>query len=69
MCLYSVIASRYKEKFLKNFHVKNFCSYSINEHFATYEIFQVIECLQNLLEDDGSQDAHLNFQNRGNASQ
>ena len=28
---------------------------------ATYEIFQAIECLQNLLEYDGSQDAHFKF--------
>ena len=29
----------------------------------TYEIYQVIECLWNLLEYDGSQDAHLSSQN------
>ena len=28
---------------------------------ATYEIFQAIECLQNLLEYDGSRDAHFKF--------
>ena len=28
---------------------------------VTYEIFQAIECLQNLLRYNGSQDAHLNF--------
>ena len=27
----------------------------------TYEIFQAIECLQNLLEYDGSRDAHFKF--------
>ena len=27
----------------------------------TYEIFQAIECLQNLLEYNGSQDAHFKF--------
>ena len=50
-------------------HKLQYISYSINEHFATYEVFQAIECLRNLLEyDDGSRDAHLNFQNGGNAS-
>ena len=35
----------------------------------TYEIIEVIECLRNLLEyDEGSRDAHLNFQNGGNVS-
>ena len=35
----------------------------------TYEIIQVIERLRNLLDyDDGSRDAHLNFQNGGNIS-
>ena len=29
----------------------------------TYEIFQAIECFQNLLEYNGSRDAHLNIQN------
>ena len=33
------------------------------------KLFQAIECLQNLLEYDGSQDAHLNFQIGGKASQ
>ena len=36
---------------------------------VTYKIFQAIECLQNLSEKDDLQDAHLNFQNGGNASQ
>ena len=34
----------------------------------SYKINQVIECLQNLLECDGSWDVHLNSQIRGNAS-
>ena len=41
---------------------------SDNKHLTSYEINQVIERLQNLLEYDGSQDAHLNFQNGGNTS-
>ena len=36
---------------------------------ATYKIFRPFECLQNLLEYDGSQDAYLNFRYGGNASQ
>ena len=31
----------------------------------TYKIFQVIECLQNLSEYDGSRGTHLKFQNGG----
>ena len=38
-------------------------------NIAAYEIFQAIECLQNLLEYDGSRDAYLNFQNGGNVFQ
>ena len=41
---------------------------NLSIHTATYRIFQAIECLRNLLEYDGSRDAHLNFQNGGNAS-
>ena len=31
--------------------------------------YKAIECLRNLLEYNGSQDAHLNLQNGGSASQ
>ena len=52
-----------------HFYLNAAYSQSIDNHFVTYEIFQAIECLQNLLEYNGSRDAHLNFQNGGNTSQ
>ena len=47
--------------------IQHIVNLSINT--MTYKIFQAIECLLNLFEYNGSQDAHFNFQNGGNVSQ